>query len=477
MDYLKKTKIICTLGPAVSTLEMVKDLIEAGMNAARFNFSHGSHEEHLERLKTVQTAREELGVPVATILDTKGPEIRIKQFVDGKVSLVAGEKFILTTDEVAGTVEKVSVTYNKLHEEVKVGDHILIDDGLVDLIVLEVSGKDIICNIENGGGISNNKSVNLPGVKIQLPALSEKDIEDLKFACLHNFDYIAASFVRSAADVEHIREVLQENGGEGIHIIAKIENMEGVENLDEILEVSDALMVARGDLGIEVPVPQVPILQKEMIKKCMMLGKPVITATQMLDSMMRNPRPTRAEVSDVANAVFDGSSCVMLSGETAAGAYPLEAVKLMADIVVHAEKSIDYWDRFKGGNHFVKCNSISNAISLSCCTTAKALNATAILAATHSGYSARIIARFRPACPIVAFTSSERMRRQLAICWGVQPYVIEFSKINTDVQLAMCVDYAKNVELIQKDDVVVHVAGTPIGQVGSTNLIKVQVVE
>lgn len=334
MPELRKTKIICTLGPSVDDEETLRQLILAGMNAARFNFSHGTHESQLATLQKLKRVRDELGRPVATILDTKGPEIRIKAFRDGPVSLERGAPFILTTEEVEGDAGRVSVTYQNLANEVEPGCHILVDDGLVDLLVKEVRGPEIHCEVENGGVLSNNKSINIPNVHIHLPALTEKDREDLRFAAEQDFDYVAASFVRKAEDVEDIREELCRHGGQGIRIISKIENLEGVDNLNEIIEASDGLMVARGDLGVEVPACQVPVLQKEMIAKCIHQGKPVITATQMLDSMMRNPRPTRAEVSDVANAVFDGTSCVMLSGETASGKYPLEAVRTMADTVL-----------------------------------------------------------------------------------------------------------------------------------------------
>lgn len=418
MPELRKTKIICTLGPSVDDEETLRQLILAGMNAARFNFSHGTHESQLATLQKLKRVRDELGRPVATILDTKGPEIRIKAFRDGPVSLERGAPFILTTEEVEGDAGRVSVTYQNLANEVEPGCHILVDDGLVDLLVKEVRGPEIHCEVENGGVLSNNKSINIPNVHIHLPALTEKDREDLRFAAEQDFDYVAASFVRKAEDVEDIREELCRHGGQGIRIISKIENLEGVDNLNEIIEASDGLMVARGDLGVEVPACQVPVLQKEMIAKCIHQGKPVITATQMLDSMMRNPRPTRAEVSDVANAVFDGTSCVMLSGETASGKYPLEAVRTMADTVLAAEQAINYWGRFQKMGFSKRAERpISDAISHSCCTTALDLEAKAILVATQSGNSARVISRFRPGCTIAAFTTTERVRRQLAITW------------------------------------------------------------
>ena len=476
MPELRKTKIICTLGPSVDDEETLHQLILAGMNAARFNFSHGTHESQLATLQKLKRVRDELGRPVATILDTKGPEIRIKAFRDGPVSLERGAPFILTTEEVEGDAGRVSVTYQNLANEVEPGCHILVDDGLVDLLVKEVRGPEIHCEVENGGVLSNNKSINIPNVHIHLPALTEKDREDLRFAAEQDFDYVAASFVRKAEDVEDIREELCRHGGQGIRIISKIENLEGVDNLNEIIEASDGLMVARGDLGVEVPACQVPVLQKEMIAKCIHQGKPVITATQMLDSMMRNPRPTRAEVSDVANAVFDGTSCVMLSGETASGKYPLEAVRTMADTVLAAEQAINYWGRFQKMGFSKRAERpISDAISHSCCTTALDLEAKAILVATQSGNSARVISRFRPGCTIAAFTTTERVRRQLAITWGVHPFLFG-SVDSTDRLLSLCVECARKEEVVSAEDTVVITAGVPIGQSGTTNLIKAQVV-
>ena len=473
---LRKTKIICTLGPAVESEEMMRKLIRAGMDAARFNFSHGDHEEHLGRLNKLKAVRDSMSRPVATIMDTKGPEIRIKSLDVKNISLEAGDTFTLTTEDVVGNGERVAVTYPKLHEEVKPGMEILIDDGLVALRVEEIQGSEIRCTVENGGTLSANKSINIPGVHIHLPALTEKDISDIQFAVENDFDFIAASFIRRADDVRSIREVLHRFGGDNIQIISKIENLEGVDNLNEIIEASDGLMVARGDLGVEVPACQVPVLQKEMIAKCIHQGKPVITATQMLDSMMRNPRPTRAEVSDVANAVFDGTSCVMLSGETASGKYPLEAVRTMADTVLAAEQAINYWGRFQKMGFSKRAERpISDAISHSCCTTALDLEAKAILVATQSGNSARVISRFRPGCTIAAFTTTERVRRQLAITWGVHPFLFG-SVDSTDRLLSLCVECARKEEVVSAEDTVVITAGVPIGQSGTTNLIKAQVV-
>ena len=475
MSDMRKTKIICTLGPAVDSEEMIRKLILAGMNAARFNFSHGTHESHLAQLTKLKRVRDELGIPVAAILDTKGPEIRIKTFKDGRIELKKDDTFTLTTAECEGDANRVSVTYANLHNEVAPGNHILVDDGLIDLLVQEVKGQEIICLVENGGPLSNNKSINIPDVHILLPSLTEKDKDDLKFAVENDFDFIAASFVRKASDVEDIRAWLHECGGDNIRIISKIENREGVDNLQEIIDASDGLMVARGDLGVEIPAQEVPILQKKMIKATIMAGKPVITATQMLDSMIRNPRPTRAEVSDVANAVFDGTSCVMLSGETASGKYPIEAVEAMVSTVKAAESAINYWGRFREHSIQPGMSTINDAITHTCCMTAMDLNAAAILAPTESGYTAKVISRFRPACPIVAVCQSEKVRRQLAISWGVHSYLTGFVD-STDRLFSMSVEVARKEGAVKSGDTVVITAGVPIGKSGTTNLIKAQVV-
>ncbi len=472
---LRKTKVICTLGPAVDNEEMMRKLIRGGMDAARFNFSHGSHEEHLGRLNKLKAVRDSMSRPVATILDTKGPEIRIKSFDVKKIDLEAGNIFTLTTADEVGNASRVSVTYPQLHQEVTPGMEILIDDGLVALKVEEIQGQDIRCVVENGGSLSANKSINIPGVHIHLPALTEKDISDLEFAVKNDFDYIAASFVRRAADVQAVREVLDSFGGQDVKIISKIENQEGVDNIDEILEASDGIMVARGDLGVEIPAARVPILQKQIIRKGLKVGKPIITATQMLDSMIRNPRPTRAEVSDVANAVFDGTSCVMLSGETAGGKYPLEALNAMVGIVEEAEQSINYWRQFQKHRVTPEPN-INDAITHTCCLTAMDLDAKAILAATNSGRTARMICRFRPACPVAALTMQEKVRRQLAISWGVYPFLT--GEVNsTDRIFSLSVECAVKEGLVKNGDTVVITAGVPLGRSGSTNLIKAQVID
>ncbi len=471
---IRKTKIICTLGPAVDDDDSVRALIQGGMNAARFNFSHGTHEEQLTRLNRFKRVRDEIGLPVATIMDTKGPEVRIRTFEDGSAVLTEGGEFILTTEEVKGDRERVSVTYDDLHSRLSPDCRILLDDGLIELNVTDVCDREIRCAIERGGVLANNKSIHIPGVPIPLPSLSDWDVEDLRFAVEHNFDFVAASFVRQASDVEDIRRVLRQFGGEDIRIIAKIENRQGVDNLEEIVAVSDGVMVARGDLGVEIPAYEVPVLQRQMIRATTRHGKPVIIATQMLDSMTRNPRATRAEVSDVANAVFDRACCVMLSGETAAGRYPLEALKTMEKTVIAAEKSIDYWGEFRKGTYWTG-NSINNAINHGGCHTAMSLGAAAILTATQSGHSARMVARFRPACPIVALTPSEGTRRKLAISWGVSPYLSP-SVDSTDQLFSLCVGRARSEGIVKTGDTVVITAGVPLGKSGSTNLIKAQIV-
>ncbi len=472
---MRRTKIICTLGPAVDSEDMIRTLIRTGMDAARFNFSHGSHPEHLERLNMLKSVRDAMGRPVATILDTKGPEIRIKSFETKTVTLEPGDTFTLTTEDVVGNQGWVPVTYPQLHQELRPGQEILIDDGLVAIRVDRIEDTKIICTVENGGTLSANKSINIPGVHIQLPALTEKDIDDIRFGVENDFDFIAASFVRRAADVEAVRAVLHDCGGDDVKIIAKIENQEGVDNLDDILEAADGIMVARGDLGVEIPAARVPILQKQMIRKGLQLGKPVITATQMLDSMMRNPRPTRAEVSDVANAVYDGTGSVMLSGETAGGKYPVEALTAMVGIVTETESAIDYWKQFQK-QRVLPASNINDAITHTCCLTAKDLDAKAILTATSSGRSARMICRFRPACPIAALTMHEKVRRQLNISWGVTPFLTG-EVTSTDRIFSLSAEVALKERLVQNGDTVVITAGVPLGKSGSTNLIKAQIID
>ena len=469
----KKTKIVCTLGPASQSEETLTKLIENGLNVCRFNFSHGSHEEHKERMDIVKKVRDELKKPVAILLDTKGPEIRTGNFADPEVFLEEGSKFIITMADVIGNKEMCTVSYKGLAEDVVEGDTILIDDGLVGLKLENVVGEEIHCVVENSGIVKNHKGVNVPGVKINLPALTPKDISDIEFGITQGIDFIAASFVRKASDVLAIREVLENNNATDIQIISKIENQEGVDNLDEILQVSDGLMVARGDLGVEIPTEDIPIVQKQMIKKCNALGKPVITATQMLDSMIRNPRPTRAEVTDVANAIYDGTDAIMLSGETAAGKYPVEAVKVMAAIAKRIEETLDYDTilRSKGLNN----TNVTDAISYATCTTAKSLTASGIVTSTSSGYTARMVSKFRPKTPIIAATPNERTSRQLSLSWGVYTVMCEQAE-NTDDLIDNSIEASKNEGYIHEGELVVITTGVPTGVSGTTNLIKVQVI-
>jgi len=473
---MRRTKIICTLGPATDSEETIRALLLAGANAVRLNFSHGSHEEHRRRLETFKKVREELGMLTASILDTKGPEIRIKTFREGRVELKKGQTFTITTEDVAGDNERVSTTYPELHREVRPGDRILIDDGLIELVVRDITGREVRCEVRNGGELKDNKSMNLPGVPIHVSALSERDIRDLRFAVENDMDFVAASFIRSRRDVEEVRRALDGLGGRHIRIIAKIENREGVDNIAEILEAADAVMVARGDLGVEIPPYEVPIIQKRIVADCVAAAKPVIVATQMLDSMIRNPRPTRAEVSDVANAVYDGAGCVMLSGETASGKYPVESVRTMAETLLAAERSIDYWERFRARRYLRRSASIDDAISSACCTTAMELGAAAIVTVTNSGHTARMIARFRPACPIIALSEHRPVQRQLSLSWGIVPGPCARLG-STDELFAAGVQAALQSGLVKKGDTVVLTAGVPIGQSGSTNLIKAQVVD
>ena len=483
---MRKTKIICTLGPSTDQEGVLRELVANGMNVARFNFSHGDHEEQLGRLQMLQKLRKELKRPVAALLDTKGPEIRLRDFTDGKVELKDGQTFTLTTDEIMGDAKRVSITYKNLPEDVKPGDRILIDDGLIGMEVKEIkvtSGakadkdgnkpKDIICQVLNGGVISNRKGVNVPNVELSMPYISEKDYGDIVFAVEHDYDFIAASFVRTADDVLAIRKILAEKGGEDINIIAKIENMQGVNNIEEIIRVSDGIMIARGDMGVEIPLEDVPVIQKEIIKKARDAGKQVITATQMLDSMIKNPRPTRAEATDVANAIYDGTSAIMLSGETAAGLYPVEALKTMVKIAIRTEQDIDYKGRFEAGKYQVKGN-ITNAISHATCTTALDLNAAAIITVTKLGGTARMVSKYRPSCPIIGGSPNEYVCRQLNLSWGVIPVKLE-NQEKTDDLFDHAVDSAMKKGLLKQGDLTVITAGLPLGVPGTTNLIKVHI--
>ncbi len=472
---MKKTKIVCTIGPASEEKEVFSQLVKSGLNIARLNFSHGNHEEHLERINMIKEVRSELRIPVAILLDTKGPEIRTGNFTEGVVDLVEGQEFTLTTEEIEGDKSRCHITYKDLPSDVTKGDKILIDDGLIELEVLNVSeNKNIKCIVKNGGTIKNKKGVNVPGVKINLPAITEKDISDIEFGIKNGIDFIAASFIRKAEDVYEIRRILEKNNADYIQIISKIENQEGVENIDEIIEVSDSIMVARGDLGVEIPTEEVPLAQKMMIKKCNKVGKPVITATQMLDSMIRNPRPTRAEVTDVANAIYDGTDAIMLSGETAAGKYPIEAVKTMANIAKTTEESLDFRAMLRK-NSEIREASVTYAISHATCRTAYELGASAIVSATSSGFTARMVSKFRPKAPIIAATTSERILRRMLLSWGVYPVMInEFN--STDKIFEASIKKAKQDGYIQDGDLVVITAGVPVGISGSTNLLKVHMV-
>lgn len=471
---MRKTKIICTIGPTSDNEEMLRRLIESGMNAARLNFSHGSYEEHGKRIDLVKKLRKSMNKAIAIILDTKGPEIRTGNFNIKDLELKEGQEFTLTTRQIEGDATICSVSYDKFHEDLKPGDRVLISDGLIELKVERIEGQDLFCRVQNGGPISNHKNINVPNVSINLPAITEKDISDISFGIKSGIDIIAASFVRKAADVLAIRKVLEENGGIGVQIISKIENQEGVDNIDEIIRFSDGIMVARGDLGVQIPVEEVPIVQKKIIEKCNAAGKPVITATQMLDSMIRNPRPTRAEASDVANAILDGTDAIMLSGETANGKYPIETVTTMAKIAEKAENSINYEAilRAKSRQHVT---TVPDAISLATVSTAMQLNTSAIITATQSGHSARIVSKYRPSCGIIAVTPYWHVARKLSIVWGVYPIIAERME-SADEVIESSVNEAMGHGLIKKGDLVVIAAGVPAGYVGTTNLMKVHIV-
>lgn len=470
---IRKTKIVCTMGPNLFEKHLIAPLMKAGMNVARFNFSHGTYETHQHYYDEVCRIRDELGLPIATMLDTKGPEIRVRSFKNGRVALQNGQLFTLTTDEVEGDEERVSITYKELPQDIAVGSSILIDDGLIGMQVERIDGADIVCRVLNGGVVSNNKGVNIPNAHLSMPFISEKDHQDILFAIKNGYDFIAASFTRCADDIMQIRHILQENNCHTINIIAKIENMEGVENIDEILRVVDGVMVARGDLGVEVPLEDVPSLQKKLIQRGIAAGKPVITATQMLDSMIKNPRPTRAEATDVANAIYDGTSAIMLSGETAVGAYPVEAVETMVRIALRAEADMDYIRRFSRDTS--ASTDVTNAISHATVTSAHDLNASAIITVTKSGSTARILSRYRPACVIVGCTTEKHVWRQLALSWGTVPLMIA-EESNTDDLFEHAVDAAVQNGLVHDGELVVLTAGVPLGISGTTNLMKVHVV-
>lgn len=472
---MKKTKIVCTIGPVSETEEMLKKLISAGMNVARLNFSHGDYAEHGERISRIKRVREEMGVPVAILLDTKGPEIRTGEFKCQEVFLAEGQEFTLTSRDVIGDDSICSISYKGLPGDVKAGDVILIDDGLVEFKVREVvNEEDIRCTVLNSGVIKNHKGINVPGIRINMPPMTEKDRADIEFGIQKGIDFIAGSFVRTAEDVLAIRQVLKENNAEHIQIISKIENREGVDNIDEIIRVSDGIMVARGDLGVEIPAEELPLMQKQIIRKCNKVGKPVITATQMLDSMIRNPRPTRAEVTDIANAILDGADAIMLSGETAAGKYPVESVETMSQIARKTEEAMDY-SKLLMDRHRERETTVTDAISHATCNIAMSLDASAILTATSTGYTARMVSKFRPKQAIIATTTDERVQRRLCLSWGVYTILLR-SVESTDDLINKSVSMALERGKVKEGDLVVITAGIPVGVGGTTNLIKAHIV-
>ncbi|MDW7667849.1 MAG: pyruvate kinase [Bacillota bacterium] len=472
---MRKTKIVCTLGPATDDREILKKLMKAGLNVARFNFSHGTHEEQKKRMDLAKEVSKELGLHIGFMLDTKGPEIRTGDFENGIVKLQQGDEYILTSREITGNQKEGHIQYDHLGKDLSIGNHILIDDGLISMEVEEIiNDDDVRCRVLNSGEIKNKKGVNIPNVKLNLPSLTQKDKKDLLFGIKNDVDFVAASFIRKKEDVLEIREFLEDNGCKEIGIISKIENREGVDNIDDILRVSNGIMVARGDLGVEIDAEEVPLVQKDIINKCNKVGEPVITATQMLDSMIRNPRPTRAEVSDVATAIFEGSDAIMLSGETAAGKYPVEAVETMVNIACKIEDSLDYEEIFRAKSD-ISDNTITNAISVATCRTTLSLDASAVITATSSGYTAREVAKFRPKVPIIAATHSDKVMRKMSLVWGAYP--IKIGKVNaTDELIDLSVNEALEKGYIKNGDLVVVTAGVPVGIAGSTNLIKVHVV-
>ena len=470
---MRKTKIICTLGPSTDKDGVLRELVANGMNVARFNFSHGSYEEHKGRLDNLKAIRAELGKPVAALLDTKGPEIRLKEFKNGVEMLEAGQTFTLTTREVEGTKEICSITYKDLPQDVHEGGTIMLDDGLIKLRITNVTDTDITCEVLNSGKIKNKKGVNVPGVHLSMPYLSQRDRDDIIFGVQQGFDFIAASFVRTAQDVYDIRNLLNEYDS-NIRIIAKIENREGVNNIDSILAAADAVMVARGDLGVEIDFTELPGIKKNIIERSFSFGKPIVTATQMLDSMMVNHRPTRAEISDVANAIYDGTSAIMLSGETAAGAYPVEALKTMSAIAERTENEVHYRDNrlVDAGNGQI---SVSDATAHAACLTAKDVNASAIVTVSESGNTARLLSKYRPAQPIIACVMNEQVQRQLAISWGITPLMMALAH-STDELIEMSTSLAKENGYLHDGELAVVTAGVPVGVSGTTNMIKIHMI-
>jgi pyruvate kinase len=471
---MRKTKIVCTLGPAIDDPAVLKKIFTCGLDVARLNFSHGTYEEHQERIDRFKKIRAELNKPAALLLDTKGPEIRLKTFKNGKITLKQGETFTLTTKDVEGDENIVSVTYPGLPSDLTKGDRILIDDGLIELKVTGIDTTDVVCQVIDGGEVSNRKGVNLPGISVGIPFLSSVDKEDILFGIKNDFDYIAASFVRNAEDVKQIKAFLEENNGSFIKVISKIENQDGVKNIDEIVRISDGIMVARGDMGVEIPFEEIPSLQKMIISRTVNMGKPVITATQMLDSMIRNPRPTRAEITDVANAIYDGTSAIMLSGETAIGKYAEQSIATMSKIAEKTETDIDFISNFEK-RHGTISKNVTDAISYSTCSAAHSLDAAAIITITKSGHTSRMVSRYRPGCPIIASTPLEKVYHQLALVWGVTP-VLTKEAASTDEIFEQAVDDVLKAGMLKNGDIVIITGGIPVGVSGTTNMIKIHVV-
>lgn len=472
---MRKTKIVCTIGPSCCSEDMIEKMILAGMNVARLNFSHGDHDYHKENIDTVKKVRRRLNSPVALMLDTKGPEIRVKTFKNGKVTLKDGDTFTLRSNDVVGSEKEVSVTFAKLPSQLAEGTKILLDDGKIELCVLKANENFAECKVVCGGVLSDKKGINLPNVPISMPYLSERDKSDILFGIENDVDFVAASFVRNKDDVIALRKFINYNGGHSVKIISKIENSEGISNFDEILEASDGIMVARGDLGVEIEYELLPGIQKRFIKQCYKSGKMVITATQMLDSMMSYPTPTRAEITDVANAVFDGTSAVMLSGETAAGKYPITAVKVMAKIVEQAEKDAFGMKVYDGVDYDLDTSDITNAVCDAACTTARDIKAQAIVALSKYGQTARRMSKFRPAQPIIAPTPVEKTFNQLSLSWGVYPVLSRFQK-TSDELFCHAIDCAKQIDMVAGGDRVVIIAGIPLDTPGNTNIMKVEIV-
>ncbi|MBQ7087054.1 MAG: pyruvate kinase [Clostridia bacterium] len=470
MNNVRKTKIICTLGPATDDKNVLKSLMQEGMNVARLNFSHGTQAEQAQRIALVKECREALDLPIGILLDTRGPEVRVKTFENGKIMLNEGDTFTLTGEEVIGNEQRVSVTFPQLAQNLTVGTRVLIDDGLIGMEVIEVRGADVICKVLNGGEVKDRKSINIPGIRLNMPYINEKDREDVIFGIKNGIDFVAASFVRTADDAREMRKLLDENDGKDIEIIAKIENREGVDNALEILKICDGIMVARGDLGVEVPFYELPEIQKNLADLCLKMGKKCVTATQMLDSMIKNPRPTRAEVSDVANAVFDHTSAVMLSGETSIGKYPVETVRAMVQIVKNAESNIDYTNKHIG--KLYDTNDVTSAISHATVSSAHDLDAAAIIAVTTSGYTAKMVSSYRPQTRIIGGTANRRVYYKLSLSWGVTPMMMAM-KMESEPLWSAVLMKAEAMNYIKKDDLVVLTAGLPIGIPGTTNTLRI----